>query len=299
MSRTFRILTRTCAGLLPLSLMSLPVLAATVATNQPAAVSAKPPVMLANNYEAGVVLANYWVSEKLDGVRAYWDGEHLMTRGGYPIQAPEWFIAHFPNQPMDGELWIDRGRFAEVSGIIRQEQPDDGLWMKVKFMAYDLPGFPGNFNRRDQALGEVIAMINQPWVQHVEQQRVNNESELATWLGNVEHRGGEGLMLKRGDSLYHAKRSDDMLKYKRHEDAEATVIGYLPGKGRLKGQLGALIVRNETGQEFRLGSGLSDAERMSPPPVGSVVTYRFDGKTSSGLPRFARFLRIRPDYTPE
>ncbi|MDH2432796.1 DNA ligase [Pokkaliibacter sp. MBI-7] len=252
-----------------------------------------PPLMLANSFSPHTVLANYWISEKLDGVRAYWDGKRLLSRSGNAIEPPSWFTAGWPQQPLDGELWMGRGQFAALSGTVRQLQADDSAWRKVHFMVYDLPAWPGDFNRRDQQLSEVIKAINQPWVQHVEQQRVNNLEELHTWLANVEREGGEGLMLKRGESLYHASRSDDLLKYKRHQDAEAEVIGYIPGKGKYTGMVGALLVRNQAGLEFRLGSGLSDAERREPPPLGSQITYRYDGTTKTGVPRFARFLRMR------
>ena len=102
-------------------------------------------------------------------------------------------------------------------------------------------------------------------------------------------------MLKRIDSLYAAGRSDDLLKVKTHNDAEATVVGHLPGKGKYRGMLGALKVQLDNGRQFRIGTGFSDAERRNPPPVGALVTFRYRGYTATGLPRFASYLRVRND----
>lgn len=105
-------------------------------------------------------------------------------------------------------------------------------------------------------------------------------------------------MLRRDDAPYRSGRSDDLLKLKSFEDAEARVIGHLPGRGKYAGQTGALLVETPSGQRFRLGSGLPDALRRAPPPIGSVVTYRHNGTHASGLPRFARFWRVRADQPP-
>jgi DNA ligase-1 len=102
-------------------------------------------------------------------------------------------------------------------------------------------------------------------------------------------------MLHRDGAHYQARRSDDLLKVKPHEDAEAQVVAHVPGQGRHAGRLGALRVRTADGRVFQLGSGLSDALRQQPPAVGTWVTYRFRGLHGSGLPRFATFVRVRAD----
>ena len=255
-----------------------------------------PPLMLANNFRADIRLADYWVSEKLDGVRGYWDGEKLLTRGGEPIHAPQWFTAGWPNVPLDGELWAGRGQFSHAVSTIRQSQPDDAAWRGVRFMLFDLPGHPGEFSERDVELGRVVSAIRQPWVQHVAQFKVNDPAELQAALARAVRQGGEGLMLHRGASHYRAERNDDLLKLKPFQDAEARVAGHLPGKGKYAGMLGALEVETAEGLSFSLGSGLSDAERRAPPPLGCWVTYRYNGvNEKTGIPRFARFMRIRED----
>jgi DNA ligase 1 len=267
----------------------------------PVMVSAAPaPLMLANDALvdtdlASLDLTQYSVSEKLDGVRAYWNGRQLLSRTGYPISTPGWFTRDWPATPMDGELWIGRGRFAEVSAISRRYTPDDVLWRQVQYRVFDLPAHPATFDQRQRALQQQLEQIDQPWVEIVEQMPITGRAQLEAYLTRVSALGGEGLMLQRRNALYRIGRSNDQLKYKRFQDAEATVTGYLPGNGKYEGMVGALRVENDAGQEFHLGSGLSDAQRRDPPPLGSRVTYRYNGLTASKLPRFARFLRIRSD----
>lgn len=256
------------------------------------------PVMLANVYHPGIALDDYWVSEKYDGVRGYWDGKTLRTRGGETVMAPAWFTAGWPNTPMDGELWAGRGKFADAVSTVRTQQPDDAAWRRMRFMVFDLPAQAGSFDVRLPVLQATIAQLGLPWVEAVRQEKVRDDRTLQAKMRKVVKEGGEGLMLHRGASLYRAERSDDLLKLKPYDDAEARVTGYAPGKGRHQGRVGALLVESADGRRFRLGAGLSDAQRMAPPPVGTWVTYRFRGINDSGLPRFATFLRVRDDMNP-
>lgn len=266
-----------------------------VPSQQPA-----PSLMLANVYRSGIILANYWVSEKLDGVRGYWDGEKLLTRGGARIVAPAWFTAGWPQVPMDGELWAGRGQFAKAVSTVRQQTPDDTAWRAMRFMVFDLPAQGGPFTERIPALHGQVSQIDQPWVQAVAQFKVPNHSALQNLLVKTVRQGGEGLMLHRGASLYQGRRTDDLLKFKLHEDAEARVIAHISGKGKYAGVLGALLlempgVDGQPGLRFKVGSGFSDEQRHSPPALGSTVTYRFRGLNDSGIPRFASFMRVRED----
>lgn len=248
--------------------------------------------MLASIYPGNAPVTEYWVSEKLDGVRGHWDGEALWTRSGYRINAPGWFTRDWPAMSMDGELWIARDSFDVTSAIVRSSDADDAEWRRIQFMVFDLPGHGGVFGERMQAMGD-IAVIAIPWLRAIRQFKVGSTDELDQALETLVAAGGEGLMLHHQDARYLSGRSQDLLKYKLYEDAEARVFGYTAGKGKYAGKVGALEVESADGRRFRLGSGLSDADRAQPPPVGSWVTYRFNGLTSSGLPRFARFLRMR------
>lgn len=233
-----------------------------------------PPLMLANAYRNEITLAEYRVSEKLDGMRGYWDGHRLLTRGGEVIRAPSWFTASWPDTPLDGELWISRGQFAQTVSIVRQQTPDDAAWRKLRFMVFDLPAHPGTFDERNAALRQIVDRVGQPWLQQVAQFSVADRNELQTLLKRVVKQGGEGLMLHRGSSLYRAERNDDLLKLKPYLDAEARVVAHLPGKGKYADMLGALEVESPEGLRFRLGAGFTDAERRAPPPLGELSLQR-------------------------
>lgn len=256
-----------------------------------------PSVMLAEVYDpqAPLDLDAYWISEKLDGVRGYWDGHRLLTRGGHTIHAPAWFTANWPAEPLDGELWAGRGRFEFASATTRAETPDDAAWRQMHYEIFDLPAHDGPFDVRLAAMRQLLPTIASPWLQMIAQYKLHSRVALQHKLDEVVAAGGEGLMLHRGSALYRGGRSDDLLKFKPYDDAEAVVIGYVPGKGKYAGMMGALKVRSADGREFRIGSGFSDAQRRDPPPIGSQITYVYNGLTKNGLPRFARFLRIREE----
>lgn len=252
-----------------------------------------PALMLAERHHAGIDPAAYWVSEKLDGVRAYWDGDTLRFRSGRPIAAPAWFLAALPPQRLDGELWLGRGRFDALSAIVRRDAADDAAWRAVRYMIFDLPGAPGAFGERVVRMRELAAAAGVPWLEAVVQTRVPDREALHRHFEAVLAQGGEGLMLHRADALWAPGRSDAVLKLTPWLDAEARVVAHIAGRGRHGGRLGALEVEAADGRRFRLGTGLSDAERAHPPPLGAEVTYRYRELTASGLPRFPVYLRVR------
>lgn len=255
-----------------------------------------PRLLLAETVRRDTDVTRYLVSEKLDGIRAYWDGRALRTRAGNAINAPEWYVARFPSRPLDGELWIGRGQFERVSGTVRRQTPDDAEWRQVRFMLFELPEAAGDFRERVQVMERLVAEAAIPWLQVVEQSEVRDRKELDAKLARVIREGGEGLMLHRADAPYSTGRNDALLKMKPLYDAEATVVGHLPGKGKYQGMLGALRMRTDAGIEFNLGSGMSDAIRRSPPPIGTIVTYRYREMTGRGVPRFATYHRVRDNF---
>lgn len=283
----------------PMRLLPLLLLCLLACTAVPAlADDTLPAPMLGTSYRPGVPVASFLVSEKLDGVRARWDGRRLWTRGGASIAPPPGFTRGWPAEPMDGELWLGRGRFDQVSALVRRVGTAPQDWDGVRFMLFDLPAHPGPFAQRVGRMRALVAQGGSPTLAMVEQRRFDSAAALDAELARVVAAGGEGLMLHRADALYRPGRSDALLKYKPHQDAEAQVVGHLPGKGRHAGRMGALLVRTPEGRSFRIGSGFSDAQRDAPPPHGSWVTYRYSGLTSKGLPRFPRFLRIRDELPP-
>ena len=260
------------------------------------AAASKPELILAQVYDDTVDVQQYWVSEKLDGVRAYWDGKQLISRGGNLIAAPAWFVADFPPQQLDGELWLGRNKFAETLSIVSKQQPIDAEWQQIRYYIFELPQAEGSFTARISAMQALLQRQNSRYLMLVPQFRITDKAALLGKLNELEQAGAEGLMLHQQDALYKTGRSADLLKLKTYQDTEAEVIGYRPGKGKYQGMVGALIVKMPDGKTFAIGSGLTDELRQTPPPIGSVVTYRYNGLTKHGLPRFARFLRLRQAF---
>lgn len=268
-------------------------LAAAATVSAPAFGATSP--LLAQVARPGMDPRGWLVSEKLDGVRALWDGRLLRFRSGRRILAPAWFTAALPTVALDGELWSGRGRFEQLSGTVRRQMPSDAAWREVRYHVFDLPEDSEPFHRRAALLTQVVRQTAWPALATVEQAELPDPTALQRRLDAVVRDGGEGLMLHRADALRTAGRSDDLLKLKPLQDAEAIVEAHEPGQGRHLGRLGAVRVRAPDGRVFRLGAGFSDAQREHPPRPGSVVTYTYSGTTGSGLPRFATFLRVRED----
>jgi len=255
-----------------------------------------PRALLANVANAAIDPAPYLVSEKYDGVRAWWDGKTLRSRSGNAFNAPVWFIAKLPLRPLDGELWLGRGQFEQLSGYVRKTTPQDEEWRQIKYMIFELPDAPGKFEQRYQQIKQIIATANWPQLVAVEQFRLADNAALKRKLNEVVHAGGEGLMLHLADAPYITGRSDALLKLKPLEDAEATVIAHVPGKGKYAGMMGALQVEMADGKRFQIGTGFTDAVRANPPAVGTVITFTYRGLTKNGLPRFASYLRVREKF---
>jgi len=259
-----------------------------------------PPILLANVLGPSVDVTQYLVSEKYDGVRGIWDGKTLRFRSGRTVPAPAWFIAKLPPEALDGELWLARGKFDELSGIVRKAVPDDAEWRQLSYMIFELPQAEGAaaampFAERARRIKEIVASANFPALKAVDQHPVKDRTALKRELDAVVKNNGEGLMLHLADVPYVTGRSDVLLKLKPLLDTEATVVELVPGKGKYVGKMGALWVETKTGVRFKLGTGFSDAVRANPPAVGTLVTYTYRDITPSGKPRFASFLRIRDD----
>jgi DNA ligase 1 len=260
--------------------------AKTAATSAP-----KDWVLLAKNATAGVDPEGYLVSEKLDGVRAVWDGKVLRFRSGRVIAAPAWFNEKLPKVALDGELWLGRGQFDALSGMVRKTKPVDAEWQQIKYMVFELPQDKAKFAERAVTLKSIVQDAAFPQLQAVEQFKIANRATLQAKLDDVVQSGGEGLMLHLASSLVTVGRSDVLLKLKPVQDAEAVVVAHIAGKGKYKAMTGALEVKTATGQRFKIGTGMSDEQRKRPPAVGSIITYSYRDLTPSGMPRFASFLR--------
>lgn len=249
-----------------------------------------PHLSLANVYSSDIQLSDYYVSEKYDGIRAYWDGNKLYSRQGNIFDVPQSFLEYLPDFAVDGELFLRRGGFQELISIIknRHKRPD---WEEITYRIFDTPAQKGDYDKRLAFLHK--RLTTGPSVKLVEQFKVANEDELYEYLRHIESLGGEGVMLHQISGDYIGRRSDQLLKLKSYADEEAIVLGILEGKGKYQGMMGALWVKNRAGKVFKIGSGFSDSERRYPPKIGAVLTYRYNGVTDKGIPKFARFLKVR------
>src|SRR5436190_14372445 len=271
-----------------------PVNAAADGESGDASENAGPPLLLAESWDNAADLSDWWMSEKLDGVRAYWDGKQFLSRQGNLYHAPAWFIEGLPEAPLDGELWIDRKKFQRTVSIVRRQDKSD-LWNEVKFLVFDAPTASGGFEDRLTFLKDTLAKGGSKFARQHPHERCKNLEALRAELARIESLGGEGLMLRQPGSKYVAGRSATLLKVKTFHDAEAVVVGHQAGAGRHKGRLGALLVRLPDGTDFAIGTGFSDRERDNPPAVSATVTFRYQELSDAGVPRFPSWVGVRHD----
>jgi DNA ligase 1 len=251
-----------------------------------------PALLLAHVWDGVLDPTGWWMSEKLDGVRALWKDGKFITRQGNVYLAPEWFTSGLTDAPLDGELWIGRKQFQRTVSVVRRHDGSEE-WRAVRFLVFDAPGVAGPFEDRQQFIARNVH--SHPYAAPHPHARVESAAHVKEELGRVEALGGEGLMLRKPGSLYESGRSMSLLKVKSFFDDEATVTGYQKGKGRHKGRVGALVVKLENGKEFEVGTGLSDAERETPPPVGAVIKFKYQELTDGGIPRFPTYIGVRED----
>src|SRR4051812_24829214 len=217
----------------------------------PATENQTPHLLLANVWKPSINPTGWWMSEKYDGLRGYWDGQKLWSRKGNLIHAPDYFLAELPRDiALDGELWIGYGKFEETISIVRSETPDD-RWRLIHYMVFDAPQAPGTFEQRMQFLRAALSKENR-FVRIVAQERCQGVTQLLAERDRVVRQGGEGLMLRQPGSAYEPRRSPTLLKVKPFDDAEATVTAHEPGQGKYAGKLGAVRVRTDDGKEFSI-----------------------------------------------
>jgi DNA ligase-1 len=268
----------------------------TASTGEGRASPDSPPKLLLAHKWDGQDPANWWMSEKLDGVRAYWDGTQFLSRQGNVFLAPPWFLESLPADHLDGELWVGRGMFQRTVSVVRR-MDQSAEWRQVRYLVFDAPQVPGGFEDRFDYAKQLIATISVDHVQLVAHDPCRDHDHLRDELRRVEALGGEGLMLRKAGSTYQHGRSTTCLKVKSFHDAEGRVIAHFEGTGRHMNRLGALRVEVPDGTTFSVGTGFSDAERESPPAIGSLITFRFQELTNAGVPRFPSFVSERHDIS--
>lgn len=247
-------------------------------------------IMLPLVYEEGIELSDWLMSEKLDGVRAYWDGNQLFSKNGNPFNPPQSFTKNFPNFAVEGELWGGRGTFEKTVSIVMQKDAHIG-WHELKFAIFDAPKAVGGFEERLNTAQLWFGRHPAEFAFVITHKPITSEEYLKNELKMIEKVGGEGIILRKSGSRYRPGRSKDVLKLKSYADMEAVVVGHLGGEGRNAGRLGSLLVELPHDKtRFKIGAGFSDAERNNPPPVGTVITFKYYGFYKSGIPRFPSYL---------
>ncbi len=264
-----------------------------------------PDLLLLKQYEPGQNINGWLMSEKLDGVRAYWNGRQLMSRSGKQFAVPTWFTENFPPFELDGELWLGRNQFEQTISIVNKLTAHNG-WQGITYQVFELPNQVGGLLARMNVLNLYLTHFPAPYLRVVEQVEVSSESKLQVELQRILAMGGEGLVVRNPESLYHAGRSNEALKVKLKQDAECEIKGYTEGKGKYLDKVGALKCEIVDGQFtdltdpddrlLKIGSGLTDLQRAEPPAIGAVITFQYIGLTKKGLPRFPVFLRVRSDH---
>jgi len=252
-----------------------------------------PPLLLAHPWTGAEQVDGWWMSEKLDGVRAYWNGSAFVSRLGNVFHAPPWFTDRLPNEILDGELFGGRKKFQRTVSIVRSQGGKE--WEDIRYVVFDAPAMVAPFEARQAQIAAWIEAAGSKYAIAHPQVRCDDRVHLDREMDRMETLGGEGLMLRKPGSKYEIGRSFTLLKVKRFSDAEGRVVAHLPGAGKHKGRLGALLVEMKNGTRFSVGTGFSDDERRSPPPIGAIVTYRYQELSDGGVPRFPSFVGVRID----
>ena len=253
-------------------------------------------VTLAYTYDEDKhVVDGWWWSEKLDGVRALWNGKDLLTRNGKRLNCHQRWTTKLPMDiALDGELFMDRGRFNQVVSIVRRNTPTH-YWLDIHYAVFDSPTLPGTYAERYARLKELKAAGELPGFVHImEQHTITEHTSLDNEMTKVLALGGEGLMLRNPTMAYETGRSHNLLKIKGVEDFDAQVTGIVMGEGKHDGKMGALQCRMENGVEFKVGTGFTDTDRLVTecPGVNDWIRFKCMEFTEAGVPRFPVFLNV-------
>lgn len=229
------------------------------------------------------------MSEKLDGVRAYWTGKELLTKTGNKIYAPNWFTKDFPPFELDGELWTKRNDFENIQNIVLDENPTI-KWEEITYNIFEVPNTNGDFNKRLEKIKLWLDSNPNKYIKIIPQKICKNEIELDNFLKELLKQKAEGVIIKNPNLDYFVGRSDDILKVKNFYDDEGLVIGLNYSKDN---EFKSLKIKLNNGVVFNLGGGFSDIERKNPPKIGDIVTFKYYDLTKNNKPKFASYSRTR------
>ena len=234
-------------------------------------------------------IIGWYMSEKLDGIRAYWNGHNLLSKNGNIINAPKYFTKNFPKFSLDGELWTTRNDFENIQSIVLDKKPSI-KWKEITYNIFEAPNIKGNFIQRLTYAKNHFKKSKNIYVKFIKQIKCKNSDDLDIFLEKIILLKGEGVIIKKGDLAYQEGRSSNILKVKKFFDAEGLVIGVNYNK---KKKMKSLKIKLSNNIIFNLGGGFSDIQRINHPKIGDIITYKYYGLTKYNKPKFASFLRIR------
>ena len=258
----------------------------------PPASALSPELQTPETYHGNENIPGWSMSEKLDGIRGYWDGQRLLTRDGNVIHAPSWFTDTLPPFELDGELWAGRGNFETVQCTVMDETPSSA-WRNISYNIFEVPHARGDFPAR---LNKAQKWFNEHEADHVQiipQTTCTGHEHVQRFLKKIAKDGGEGVIIKDPTIPYRDGTEQRILKIKHIDYMDGTVIAHNPGKGRYAGLMGSLTLKLKNGVVFNLGTGFSMSERHYAPRIGAVVTFKHYGFSKSGKPRFASFVKVK------
>lgn len=259
-----------------------------------ASIANKPDLFLLKTYDDSKEIFGWVMSEKLDGIRGFWNGQELLTRGGEKLNPPKWFIKDYPSFPVDGELWTKRGDFENISSIVRSKNSGD-RWKKITHHIFEVPNQSGGLLKRLSVLEKHLAANSTPYLKVLKQTTIKTKQQLKDFLTQVTSNKGEGVVVRNPDTLYETGRLSSALKVKKYFDTECTVLEILPGKGKYQNKMGSVLCQTAQGQRLKIGSGFKDKDRVNPPNVGSKITFKYYGFTKKGKFKYPVYLRIRSE----
>lgn len=240
-------------------------------------------VQLGSSYEKLKLKENEWfsLSQKMNGNRAsYYQGK-LMSRQGKEFTGMQHIISDLEQLGIgwfyDGELvrknidnLSDGQNFRIGTGIINSDSESKN---EIKFVIFDC--FPesdiknkestAKYKLRRKMLNKLREVIAEKNLKNIEIVTMvyegTDQSQIVKWLDYAIEQGWEGLMLNK-DATYKCKRTTDLIKIKKFYTMDLSVVGVLEGEGRLKGTLGALVVKYKE-NTVNVGSGFDDETRKN------------------------------------
>jgi DNA ligase-1 len=177
-------------------------------------------------YENEINVEGWFMSEKLDGIRAYWDGQNFLSKNNNIINVPE-FLKQLPPFPVDGELWNGYqdnqsllSFLKQSCGVVTKRNKDKLDWAKIKFCVFDAPNVEGSYDKRHFFLENNFTQYCNSIISLIPMQKCNGKEHLKNHLEEIVKKGGEGIMIYNPVSHYQPGRSKNVLKVKKYYESE-------------------------------------------------------------------------------